>query len=123
MPITEWKCTSCEEVTEDICIGWKNIPKEVTCQCGSKCSRIVSTSTFDATKKTRYEFLGPQPMELNYSEKKAYLKKNNLQEAGDSVGGSKDNWASNHLKKQRETIKKEQAKHRREFLKKELKIS
>ena len=124
MPITEWKCSQCSKITEDLVLSYKNIPTSLNCECGGSCSRKISrVSSFDTTKKIVYPFISGSPIELNYAEKKKYLKENNLQEAGDSVGGSKDNWASDHIKKQKQAVKKEQAVHRREFLKKELKLS
>jgi hypothetical protein len=59
-------------------------------------------------------------MWLNYAEKKRYLKENGLQEAGDTVGGSRDEVFKGLKEKKDAEYEKARTDHRINFLKKEL---
>lgn len=96
MPIYEFLCTdkNCNHKTESIFWIQENIPPMVCEKCGKEATRVLSLVSNLFQK--RYEgpcFTG------SYSEKQQWMKENNLKEAGDALGGSKETSLSDHYKK------------------------
>lgn len=77
-------CTKCGNCTKT------ESSDNVKCTtCNEEIQRSRPSTHINTTKKEFYPFLGKDPMWLNYSEKKKYLKEHKLIEAGDTVGGSR----------------------------------
>jgi len=90
MPLYEFLCGRCQEVTEAI-VSIKDDVHVVPCEkCGHNAKRIMSpyADFCNPDKRTEYPFQFGEPCRLNYSERRAAMKKHNLIEAGDRVKGS-----------------------------------
>lgn len=81
MPIYVLACDVCHVEREEIC-SWAEVQK-ITC-CGTQMRRLPSIFLTDRGPR----FYGTIGHTLTGSELRAYLKRNNLMEAGDRIGGS-----------------------------------
>jgi hypothetical protein len=78
----------------------------------------VPSDITNPDKRRVYHCLSDKPM--NYSEKKQYLKEHKLIEAGDSVGGSKQDVMKGLRAKSEARKKKEMAAERRKAIKEQV---
>jgi putative FmdB family regulatory protein len=96
MPIYDYSCNACGHLEEDLYFSISELPKVRAC---SKCGAHASTQHFAGVKRLgQITSAGPmygvwQPAAgrvfNTYEEKVAYLKKHNLRETNDPVGGSR----------------------------------
>lgn len=96
MPIYNYRCWHCENEEKNLYFSIKDLPKARKCsECGKKESKQDFRGTRDAQITSNSSIYGIwQPAAgrsfANYSEKKQWLRENNLMETGDPVGGSRN---------------------------------
>jgi DNA-directed RNA polymerase subunit RPC12/RpoP len=88
MPIHDLRCVRCEEIEENVSVYRENYPKCPS--CGGKRTWVPAKMTTDSWGGPRW-VNGIDRYFDSRSDLKSYLKRNGVLEAGDAVGGARNN--------------------------------
>jgi len=95
MPIYDWFCKKCEREEKDVFYQTSKLPKTRACKCGGKMVQDFSQKGRNQIHHDHSSLYGkwePSVGEYiyNYSHKQQIMKKYNITEANDPVGGSRE---------------------------------
>ena len=95
----DYRCTNCDRVTEDVHFSSKSaVTDTITCSCGSEAVKVILRTNFiNLSISSLYGRLqpalgyseDPDDQINNYGDKQRVLRKHNLTESNDPVGGSR----------------------------------